>query len=101
MQHTRTFGAVGCSPWGPQRALRRPEPAEKGVTMSRQSVAKAHQKIQELAWEPKYHEPVAQYGTDYTFHKAQKKDPLKAGSPVLLPDAGIRPTDYETVALTT
>src|SRR6202040_1391225 len=54
-----------------------PEPAEKGVTMSRQSVAKAHQKIQELAWEPKYHEPVAQYGTDYTFHKAQKKDPLK------------------------
>ena len=27
--------------------------------MSRQSVAKAHQKIQELAWEPKYHEPVS------------------------------------------
>ena len=45
--------------------------------MSRQSVAKAHQKIQELAWEPQYHEPVSQYGTDYTFHKAQKKDPLK------------------------
>ena len=45
--------------------------------MSRQSVAKAHQKIQELSWEPKYHEPVSQYGTDYTFHKAQKKDPLK------------------------
>ena len=45
--------------------------------MSRQSVAKAHQKIQELSWEPQYHEPVAQYGTDYTFHKAQKKDPLK------------------------
>src|ERR1700752_1997609 len=54
-----------------------PEPAEKGVTMSRQSVAKAHQKIQELSWEPKYHEPVSQYGTDYTFQKAQKKDPLK------------------------
>ena len=36
--------------------------------MSRQSVAKAHQKIQELSWEPKYHEPVSQYGTDYTFH---------------------------------
>ena len=34
--------------------------------MSRQSVAKAHQKIQELAWEPLYHEPVSQYGTDYT-----------------------------------
>ncbi|MDT7597440.1 MAG: propane 2-monooxygenase large subunit, partial [Pseudonocardiales bacterium] len=35
--------------------------------MSRQSVAKAHQKIQELAWEPLYHEPVKHYGTDYTF----------------------------------
>src|SRR5881392_4512445 len=58
---------------GPQT----PEPAEKGVAMSRQSVAKAHQKIQELSWEPQYHEPVSQYGTDYTFHKAQKKDPLK------------------------
>ncbi|HUN30619.1 MAG TPA: hypothetical protein VMU95_01265, partial [Trebonia sp.] len=45
--------------------------------MSRQSVAKAHQKIQELAWEPMYHSPVSQYGTDYTFRKAQKKDPLK------------------------
>ena len=32
--------------------------------MSRQSVAKAHQKIQELAWEPQYHEPLSQYGTD-------------------------------------
>ncbi|MCW2640727.1 MAG: methane monooxygenase, partial [Dactylosporangium sp.] len=45
--------------------------------MSRQSVARAHQKIQELSWEPLYHEPVSQYGTDYTFQKAQKKDPLK------------------------
>ena len=45
--------------------------------MSRQSVAKAHEKIQELAWEPLYHDPVSQYGTDYTFTKAQKKDPLK------------------------
>src|SRR5712691_1198063 len=45
--------------------------------MSRQSVAKAHQKIQELSWEPVYHQPVSQYGTDYTFQKAQKKDPLK------------------------
>ena len=45
--------------------------------MSRQSVARAHQKIQELSWEPVYHEPVSQYGTDYTFRKAQKKDPLK------------------------
>ena len=45
--------------------------------MSRQSLAKAHQKIQELAWEPQYHEPYMKYGTDYTFRKAQKKDPLK------------------------
>jgi propane 2-monooxygenase large subunit len=45
--------------------------------MSRQSVAKAHQKIQELSWEPAYHEPVSHYGTDYTFRKAKKKDPLK------------------------
>jgi len=49
----------------------------QGVPMSRQSVAKAHEKIQELAWEPLYHEPVSQYGTDYTFQKAKKKDPLK------------------------
>jgi propane monooxygenase large subunit len=47
------------------------------MLMSRQSVAKAHQKIQELSWEPQYHTPVAHYGTDYTFQKAQKKDPLK------------------------
>ncbi|MGB6613101.1 MAG: hypothetical protein WBE95_03380, partial [Trebonia sp.] len=45
--------------------------------MSRQSVAKAHQKIQELSWEPQYHQPVSHYGTDYSFRKAQKKDPLK------------------------
>src|ERR1700730_15450133 len=45
--------------------------------MSRQRVAKAHKKIRNLAWEPLYHEPVSQYGTDYTFQKSQKKDPLK------------------------
>src|SRR5258708_9095000 len=45
--------------------------------MSRQSVAKAHQKIQELSWEPMYHTPYQKYDTDYTFQKAQKKDPLK------------------------
>ena len=50
---------------------------QEGVVMTRQSVAKAHEKIQELAWEPLYHEPVSQYGTDYTFQKAKKKDPLK------------------------
>ncbi|MET0191490.1 MAG: hypothetical protein ABW212_20990, partial [Pseudonocardia sediminis] len=45
--------------------------------MSRQSLSKAHQKIQELSWEPAYHEPYMKYGTDYTFRKAAKKDPLK------------------------
>ena len=40
-------------------------------------MAKAHQKIQELSWEPQYHEPYMKYGTDYTFRKAAKKDPLK------------------------
>ena len=45
--------------------------------MSRQSATKAHEKIQELSWDPQYHEPVGQYGTDYTFKKAKKKDPLK------------------------
>ena len=41
--------------------------------MSRQSLAKAHQKIQELAWEPQYHEPYMKYGTDYTFRKARRR----------------------------
>jgi len=45
--------------------------------VSRQSLAKAHQKIQELAWEPQYHEPYLKYGTDYTFRKSKLKDPLK------------------------
>src|SRR3979409_2799816 len=49
----------------------------QGVAMTRQSVAKAHEKIQERAWEPLYHTPVSQYGTAYTFEKAKKKDPLK------------------------
>ena len=64
---------------GPRQALNASEPPnqQEGVVMTRQSVAKAHEKIQELAWEPLYHEPVSQYGTDYTFQKAKKKDPLK------------------------
>ena len=45
--------------------------------MSRQSVAKAHQKIQELSWEPAYHTPVSHYGTDYPFRTDKKEDPLK------------------------
>ena len=45
--------------------------------MSRASVTKAHNKIQELSWEPTYVSPVEKYATDYTFEKAPKKDPLK------------------------
>ena len=45
--------------------------------MSRASITKAHNKIQELSWEPTYVSPVEKYSTDYTFEKAPKKDPLK------------------------
>jgi propane monooxygenase large subunit len=45
--------------------------------VSRQSITKAHNKIQELSWEPTYVTPVEKYATDYTFEKAPKKDPLK------------------------
>ncbi|MEN3280031.1 MAG: propane 2-monooxygenase large subunit, partial [Solirubrobacteraceae bacterium] len=41
--------------------------------MSRASITKAHQKIQELSWEPTFVEPVDKYPTDYTFEKAPKK----------------------------
>ncbi|MEA2158672.1 MAG: propane 2-monooxygenase large subunit, partial [Solirubrobacteraceae bacterium] len=45
--------------------------------MSRASITKSHQKIQELAWEPTFVSPVEKFATDYTFEKAPKKDPLK------------------------
>ena len=45
--------------------------------MSRTSITKAHNKIRELSWEPEYVTPVEKFGTDYTFEKAPKKDPLK------------------------
>ncbi len=45
--------------------------------MSRQSLTKAHQKIQELSWEPTFATPAKKYATDYTFEKSPKKDPLK------------------------
>ena len=45
--------------------------------VSRASITKAHQKIQELSWDPTFVEPVDKYPTDYTFEKAPKKDPLK------------------------
>jgi propane 2-monooxygenase large subunit len=45
--------------------------------MSRASITKAHNKIQELSWDPTFVEPVEKYPTDYTFEKAPKKDPLK------------------------
>jgi propane monooxygenase large subunit len=45
--------------------------------VSRASITKAHNKIQELSWDPTFVEPVDKYPTDYTFEKAPKKDPLK------------------------
>jgi len=45
--------------------------------LSRASITKAHEKIQELSWTPTFVEPVDKYPTDYTFEKAPKKDPLK------------------------
>jgi propane monooxygenase large subunit len=45
--------------------------------VSRASITKSHQKIQELAWEPTFVSPVEKFATDYTFEKAPKKDPLK------------------------
>jgi len=45
--------------------------------VARRSVTKAHNKIQELSWEPTYGTPVQKYPTDYKFDKAPKKDPLK------------------------
>ena len=50
---------------------------ERKLTMSRASITKAHNKIQELSWDPTFVEPVDKYPTDYTFEKAPKKDPLK------------------------
>jgi len=45
--------------------------------MARQSLAKAHEKVQELSWEPTFFSPAKSYGTDYTFRKAKAKDPAK------------------------
>jgi propane monooxygenase large subunit len=45
--------------------------------LSRQSLTKAHAKITELSWEPTFATPATRFGTDYTFEKAPKKDPLK------------------------
>jgi propane monooxygenase large subunit len=47
------------------------------ATARRQSRTKIHDKIQELAWTPKFATPVDKYPTDYTFEKAPKKDPMK------------------------
>src|SRR5882757_11521990 len=53
----------------------RPKPGEE--TLSRQSLSKAHKKITELSWEPTFATPATRFGTDYSFDKAPKKDPLK------------------------
>ena len=52
-------------------------PTTEVETVSRASITKAHNKIQELSWDPTYVSPVEKYATDYTFEKAPKKDPLK------------------------
>jgi propane monooxygenase large subunit len=51
--------------------------AARRRTLSRQSLTKAHAKITELSWEPTFATPATRFGTDYTFEKAPKKDPLK------------------------
>ena len=45
--------------------------------MSRQSLIKAHAKMTELWWEPTFATAAARFGTDYTFEKVRKKDPLR------------------------
>jgi len=45
--------------------------------VSRQSLSKAHEKITELSWEPTFATPAKRFGTDYSFDKSPKKDPLK------------------------
>ena len=57
--------------------------------MSRASITKAHQKIQELSWDPTFVEPVDKYPTDYTFEKAPKKDPMGAHSPHSVADTQV------------
>src|SRR5215210_5584322 len=52
-------------------------PTKEEHPVSRASITKSHQKIQELSWDPTYVSPVEKYATDYTFEKAPKKDPLK------------------------
>ena len=61
--------------WGGGRSLYAHTPEVE--TVSRASITKAHNKIQELSWDPTYVTPVEKYATDYTFEKAPKKDPLK------------------------
>ena len=41
--------------------------------MSRASITKAHQKIQELSWEPTFATPAKKYATDYTLRKPPRK----------------------------
>src|SRR5438094_9856666 len=45
--------------------------------MARSSITRAYKKIQELSWEPTFATPVKKYPTDYKFHKAPQKEPLK------------------------
>ena len=72
----------GFHPCLTQPAVPQEPPARAGSrswrqTLSRQSLTKAHAKITELSWEPTFATPATRFGTDYTFEKAPKKDPLK------------------------
>ena len=69
--HTRLH--LLCTVQLPVSARHFPQEAQ----LSRQSLTKAHAKITELSWEPTFATPADRFGTDYTFEKAPKKDPLK------------------------
>jgi len=45
--------------------------------VARQSITKAHNKIQELSWDPTFVTKESKYPTDYNMTKAGKKDPMK------------------------
>jgi propane 2-monooxygenase large subunit len=70
-QVTRFYSKCIVRPPAPRRL------AARRRILSRQSLTKAHAKITELSWEPTFATPADRFGTDYTFEKAPKKDPLK------------------------
>jgi hypothetical protein len=45
--------------------------------MAHASLTKAHNKLQELSWEPTFVQRAQKYPTDYRLDRSPKKDPLK------------------------